>query len=257
MAHVRDRGRLGDLEHEPAGVDAGGGDLALDQLGELRVADRAAGQVELEPVAAVLVRGELLDRGAHDPAVEFSDQAELLGGLDELHRRDHLAVDPDHPQQDLVVGRGVGRELDDRLPVQDEAVLVERAADLIGARRAAPAFRRSGPRAGRPLASGACGARSASSASEVTEVICCSSKLRVCRWESAVRTARSIASTACVSRTPRTLTLVWASASQWRTSRRCHGASVRARVCTMVVASSGACGWTASCSRRSCRNRSS
>ena len=105
------------------------GDLALDELRDGQVVHRLAGDVDLE---ADVVLGEQVDRLAGDPLVDLLDQAEALRGVDEGGGHDDLAVVADHAQQQLVLGDRVGRELQDRLAVEDEAVLVERAADLVG-----------------------------------------------------------------------------------------------------------------------------
>src|SRR4029078_4270137 len=84
VLHVGDRGGLGDLEDEAAGVDAGGADLALDQLGQVGIAERAGGQGDLEPEVVVGgAAGQQVDGRADDPAVDLLDQPELLGRLDE------------------------------------------------------------------------------------------------------------------------------------------------------------------------------
>ena len=105
-------------------------DLALDELRDGQVAHRLARDVDLEADVVARRAGGSALRG--HPLVDLLDQAEALGGVDERGGHDDLAVVADHAQQQLVLGDAVGRELEDRLAVQDEAVLVERAADLVG-----------------------------------------------------------------------------------------------------------------------------
>ena len=75
---------------------------------------------------------EQLDGLADDPAVDRADHAAALGHRQERARQDHVAVAADHPQQQLVVRDLPAVEVDDRLGVHLEALLVERAADAIG-----------------------------------------------------------------------------------------------------------------------------
>ena len=76
--------------------------------------------------------GQHRDRPAHDPAVDLADQVVALGHGEERPGRDQLAGRVDHPQQQLVLAGPARGEVDDRLRVEHEAVLVERVADLVG-----------------------------------------------------------------------------------------------------------------------------
>ena len=76
------------------------------------------------------------DRARDDPAVDRRHQVEALGDGEEGGGRDQLAVGAAHAQQQLVLGRLAGREVDDRLGVQHEAVLGQRVADHVRPRDA-------------------------------------------------------------------------------------------------------------------------
>ncbi len=68
---------------------------------------------------------------AQHPAVDLDDHAVLLGDGEETAGRDDLAARIDHAQQQLVMGDRARLQVHDRLAVEDEAVLVEGAADLV------------------------------------------------------------------------------------------------------------------------------
>src|SRR5581483_8736853 len=126
---VRDQGGLCDLEDQRGWVDSAFGQQALDQGRELRVADRLAGEVDVEDesFAGAPVRFEERDRLTHDPGVDRLDQPEALRGVEKLARLQRLApVGGLQPQQELVAVAAVGCEIDDRLAVKEEAVLLER-----------------------------------------------------------------------------------------------------------------------------------
>ena len=154
---VGHRGRLGDLEDHLRRVDLVRAQLVLDQRQQLGVAGRAAGDVDLEgqPAAAAVLVGQHRDRAGDDPAVDRPDQVVALGGGQEGGRRDQLAERVAQPQQQLELAGVAGREVHDRLRLQDEAVLVEAVADHVRPRDAA--VRGGAP--GRPVGDRAVAAR--------------------------------------------------------------------------------------------------
>ena len=121
-----DQRGLGDLEHEPRRVGARALELALDVGDQPGVADRGGRDVDLDVDAAGGEGGALGDH----PAVDVADRAVLLRGGQERARRDQLAVAPAHADQQLALHRLAGGEIDDRLRVHLEAVLLERPPDL-------------------------------------------------------------------------------------------------------------------------------
>src|SRR5215208_621397 len=135
---VADRRRSRDLEDDLLGVDPVGAELVLDQLEQLGVAGRAAGDVDLEhePVLARELLAEHLDRAAHDPLVDRADQVVALGDGQEGRGRDELPERVAQPQQELVLVDLAAREVHDRLGLKDEALLVERVADHVRPRQA-------------------------------------------------------------------------------------------------------------------------
>ena len=69
------------------------------------------------------------DRQLEHPSIDVPDQAVLLGDRQERFRGDHLAVGRDQPDEQLMVNGRAGGDLDDRLGVEHEPVIVERVAD--------------------------------------------------------------------------------------------------------------------------------
>ena len=100
------------------------------ELGEQAVVgERAAGEVDRQAQrrrrAAAISSSAL--RG--DPAVDLLDEVEALGDLQERAGRDQVAVVVEHAHQQLVLGDLAGAQVEDRLRVQHEAVVLERVAD--------------------------------------------------------------------------------------------------------------------------------
>ena len=87
--------------------------------------DRLRRKVELDSVA---LRRQPC-RLSHDPSVDLGDQAELLGGREEAVGRDDLPLGGHHPDEQLVLDDGIHLEVDDRLCIEDEAVLIEGIPD--------------------------------------------------------------------------------------------------------------------------------
>ena len=130
---------LGDLELEQLGLDVPLGQQARDLDRELRVQERAGGEVDRdrELQAGVLPRAHLADRGVEHERRQRRDQAGLLGDRDELARpddpelrvipaRERLgAHDPARPQVGL------------RLVVELDLALADRRAQAAGEREAA------------------------------------------------------------------------------------------------------------------------
>ena len=137
--HVDDRGGLGDLEDQAAWRNVGAVELAADEREQLGVADRQAGEVDLEyqRLVARVVLGEQRDRVLGDPPVDLLHHPEPFGDVEERARRDVVAVFVAHPQQQLVLARAAGREVDDRLCQKHEPVMLERCADPLRPRDAA------------------------------------------------------------------------------------------------------------------------
>ena len=147
VLQVRDRGRLGELEDERRRIDPG---LRQQPLGEGRqvpVADRLAGEVDLEQElrAGGRVLGDQPDGLPHHPAVDGLDHVEALGDVEEGARHQELAggVVP-QAHQELVLGDPARAQVEDRLRVQHQAVLGEPLAQALGLvepRRAAAVVR--------------------------------------------------------------------------------------------------------------------
>ena len=75
--------------------------------------------------------GDQVECPPDDPAVEVADEAEALGGRDELAGGDRAAADRvEHPDQQLLGARESRRHVDDRLRVEDEAALLDGLADV-------------------------------------------------------------------------------------------------------------------------------
>ena len=114
--------RLGDLEHELAGGEAGLGEDRRDVVDEVRRRwswrGREVDVTATAPAAADrAARRACAARLAQHPAAERHDQPALLGERDELVRRDDAArrVLPAHERLDA--DELAGREVDDRLVV--------------------------------------------------------------------------------------------------------------------------------------------
>ena len=88
LVHIADRGRLRDFEDQLRGVDRGKLELFHDEPGQLGIRDGPAGDVDFQtqlPPGAAL-SGDQLNRPAHDPAVDATDQIVALGGIEETRR---------------------------------------------------------------------------------------------------------------------------------------------------------------------------
>ncbi len=89
--NVVKRGCLGQLENEPRRIDAVRGNLGFDQVQQVRVADRFAGQVDCHAGAF----RQALHAGQADSdncAIELADQAEYLAGFYQFACGTGLAV---------------------------------------------------------------------------------------------------------------------------------------------------------------------
>ena len=73
--------------------------------------------------------GRVQDRQLKHPPIDVADQAVLFGDRQERPGGDHLAAGRDQPHEQLVVSGRAGGDLDDRLGVEHEPILVERVAD--------------------------------------------------------------------------------------------------------------------------------
>ena len=123
------RGRLGQLHRQPRRVDLEllepRGQLA-GEVGAVQLARRdVEADVRLEPLLAPLEH--LLGDRADHPVADRLEQAHLLGGGDEVVGVDEPAVGVVPAQQRLHRLQPAGLQLDDRLVVQDELVLGDRA----------------------------------------------------------------------------------------------------------------------------------
>ena len=116
---------LGELHHEVRRIRAGRGERVLDHVCHPALREGRRGQVDLDRVA----RAHQLRGLSHDPLVDLPDQTALLGGLKELTGRDQLAPFVAHPDQQLVLHRLTGRQVEDGLRREDEAVLRQGRAD--------------------------------------------------------------------------------------------------------------------------------
>ena len=134
LGHVRDRGRLGDLEDQLGRVDRGALELALDHPQQLRVADHGL---------AAEVDSDLRDRRPSTRPISWIARATTQRSIAWISPkrsaagrnapgRDQLPALALHAQQQLAVLDLAGGELEDRLQVQDEAIAVERVLDPLG-----------------------------------------------------------------------------------------------------------------------------
>ena len=99
--------------------------FALDQIQQNRVPRRLAGDVDGHRAPA---SGD--GDGLHDhPAIDLVDQATSLGGGKEVQRSHQHAVAVAQTQQQLVLDDLASGEINDRLGVQEEAIMVEAVAD--------------------------------------------------------------------------------------------------------------------------------
>ena len=101
---------------------------------EARIAHRLAGEVDLQRQLATLrvVGGDQPDGLLGDPAVDAADQPEALRGREECARLDQAAAVVPHAQEDLVLGRLAGLQVDDRLAGEHEEAPLGRLADALG-----------------------------------------------------------------------------------------------------------------------------
>src|SRR2546425_4332063 len=123
------------LELDPAGIDAGLGKTAEDDVDRVRPLERSAPDVrrdqrDLDAVLAPL--HELRARRAHDPAIELRVQAALLDERDDLGGPDQPVdwVRPAHERLDALE-RPV-RHPDLRLEVQRQEVALDRSLQIGG-----------------------------------------------------------------------------------------------------------------------------
>ena len=123
---VCDQRGLSDLEHEPRRIGPGARQLMLDVGDQPCVPDRSCRDIDLHVDPA---RGEIGGLGDH-PAIDVADRSVLLGRRQERGRRDQRAAGVAHADQQLALDRLARGEVDDRLSVQLEAILLERAPDL-------------------------------------------------------------------------------------------------------------------------------
>ena len=136
--HVADAERVGEdralghLELEPVGGDARVGEHRRDPVGQLEIEQVGDGQVdgdvEVEPVGRP--RGALVDRRPQHVARERLDQAGALGDPDEPGRRDEAPLGMDPADERLDAHDPAGLEVGLRLVVDDELLLLDRAAQL-------------------------------------------------------------------------------------------------------------------------------
>ena len=101
-------------------------------LGLYACARALAGSRALAAAAALVA--DHADRAPDDPAIDRGHEVEALGDGQEGGGGDELAAGAVHPQQQLVLRDLAAGEVDDRLRVEDEAVLGERVADHVGPR---------------------------------------------------------------------------------------------------------------------------
>ena len=101
VGDVGDGGGLGDLEDQMGGVDVLVSQAVVDRVQERWVAERVAGEVDLELQVGVLF--DQVDRVGGDPVVDLCRSAEALGDVEEGGGRDQVVVVVEHPQQQLVL----------------------------------------------------------------------------------------------------------------------------------------------------------
>jgi hypothetical protein len=124
LVDVARGGRLGDLEDEVARVGAGLREARLHEVRQPGGADALAGEVDLH---AALARDPR--RAGDHPAVDRGGKVEALSGRQELARHDQLAVLAEHSHEQLLLHHRSAGQLDDRLAVQHEAVVLDRVPD--------------------------------------------------------------------------------------------------------------------------------
>ena len=124
-------GGLGDLEDQAARVDPRR--VTSDSMRCSRAASLSDAPDRLISSASVPCGSPASSSIARvdDPAVDLGRQPEALGERQERGGEDQLVVVAEHAQQQLVLADLARAQVADRLGVQDEAVVVERAAQPV------------------------------------------------------------------------------------------------------------------------------
>jgi len=132
--NVADRGCFGHLEDQGCGIDARVGERAIDGRNKLRVADGFCRdvQMERERPSNLGLCGDQRDRLLHDPGVDRYDRAKPFGDVQESTRREQVALIGAQPEEQLVLADLAVREIEDRLTVQLELIVRQRALNALG-----------------------------------------------------------------------------------------------------------------------------
>ncbi len=133
---MADEDALGDLEAEPFGRQPCRIQGSAHVLGQLRIGKLPGRDVDVELLdagrAAVgAPRRELRARALQHDRAETGDEPTRLGRVDELRGRQQRAFVVVHTKQGLGPDRHVGVDVDDRLVVHDDRVVVDGMAQLL------------------------------------------------------------------------------------------------------------------------------
>ncbi|MNO98585.1 hypothetical protein D3C76_903330 [compost metagenome] len=133
---------LGQLELDPVGFGAPGGEGALDAFQEPRVAQVMGRQVDRDgALIALFMPGIALAQGGiQHPEGERGDQAGVLRQLDELVRRQHAVLRMAPAHQGLGAADLVAGDLHLGLVVEQQLVAVDGAAQVAHQRQVLGAF---------------------------------------------------------------------------------------------------------------------
>ena len=128
--HLRDalvmhKRRFGDFEHDQPRVYTVIDQPLLHVPEEAGLADRCRGHVDGDRMPC---RGIHHRQLKHSP-IDVADQSVLFGDRQERRRGDHLARRRDQAHEQFVVSGPARRDLDDRLRVEHQTILVKRIAD--------------------------------------------------------------------------------------------------------------------------------
>ena len=129
------RGRLGDLETQPGGIDTGALKLLANKVDEAGIAGGLPGQVDRKAVQfrhVFAMRRDPFHGRSGDPAVDRAHAVVSLGGIDELRDRQWLGGPALHSEQHLVMRRQtlIRPDRHDRLAAQPQLTALERLVNL-------------------------------------------------------------------------------------------------------------------------------
>ena len=132
--HVDEIERLGELDGQALRIGAAGRQRLADTVGQTMVGEVVAGEVDRHPEPGgdqhvVLPRCDLTAGGGEHPVVEVLDEAARLGLGDERAGGQHAAVGVRPAHERFETDDDAALEVDDRLVVQRECVVVDRGGE--------------------------------------------------------------------------------------------------------------------------------